>query len=267
MNGTLKPRFLRVPPPMMPLVMPTLYEPIERTFDLNDPDFDPFKNSLHVPMLEETIWLNPLTIEHEFHFDSTLGCFTTDSELKQLLELAYTSTLNINHQRTLARAIEEDPDALRELAQEPSEFSKLVDNNSLIAIEVLKQFVETNKIDDYLASLAEMEVTLNLMEVVNRLALLMQLPIEFTRVFVNKCINACYSIEDKYMKGRLVRMVCLLFQALIRNNNALQENENLLSEILNFSTEYTDTQTGSSLYKMLRTLENTKRPNSKPLPK
>lgn len=69
----------------------------------------------------------------------------------------------------------------------------------------------------FLTALSDMDVTLPSMDVFNRTVNLMNLPPEFIHTFISSCIAGCQSTEDKFMQMRLVRLVCVVIQALIRN--------------------------------------------------
>ncbi|GAA48950.1 UPF0760 protein C2orf29 [Clonorchis sinensis] len=101
-----------------------------------------------------------------------------------------------------------------------------------------------------------MEVTVDSLEVVNRLATRVSLPKEFIQSYISRCMTYCQSLQDKSTQQRNVRIVCVLIQSFIRNKILDIHNENILIEVQRFCVEFNKVPGANPLYRTIKNMES-----------
>lgn len=100
----------------------------------------------------------------------------------------------------------------------PAKLPELLINNPAIALELLLCMTNTAEITKYYDVLASMKLSTALLEVFHGLSRQVELPKEFTQLFVRNQMHQCSysSNENKLNKNRMVRIVIVFLHNILK---------------------------------------------------
>ncbi|EFJ52537.1 hypothetical protein VOLCADRAFT_56095, partial [Volvox carteri f. nagariensis] len=170
---------------------------------------------------------------------------------RDLLTAALRGPLLPAQQQLLLAELDADPRVTLRLGLTPRHLPALVENAPVVATEALLRLLRwPERASQFLAVLARSEMSLHSLEVVNRLTASGAVPTEFVHLYITNCITSCESTQDKYVQNRLVRLVCVFLQSLIRNK--VINIHDLLHEVQAFCINFSRIKEAAKLFRLLK---------------
>ncbi|KAL5457229.1 hypothetical protein EMCRGX_G034474 [Ephydatia muelleri] len=202
---------------------------------------------------DEVTWLNPSGTQYSIQWDDQM-CVGGTTESKRLITKAHREALTPAEHQILLSKLESDPKMVYQIGLSPQKLPQLVERNPTIAIEALYKMSDSPQISEYFITLVNMDMSLHSMEVMNVLTTRVEVSTEFLHLYITNCIKKCRDIQDKSFQSRLVRLLCVFLQSLLRNKIINVQEE--LVEIQSFCVEFSKVKEASALYKLLKSLES-----------
>lgn len=177
-------------------------------------------------------------------------------EVERLFQLALERKLENEEEQQFKDEIKNEPRMLDMIGLTDEVLPLLVEYNPMITVEILMIILKNKNnetIEKYLRQITNINVTLQSLEVVNRLVTQVELPSDFIPYYITRCRKTCEDLEDRAQQGRLVRLVCVFLRALI--NNQLFDIKGMLIEVQSFCIEYSRIREAAGLFRLLKSMD------------
>lgn len=219
-----------------------------------DPEFlRPIPDFIEISPVE-TNWMSPLTVPEVLWDNESQKERAASEEVRELLKSALTNKLSNDQVATVIAALKTDSKLTFKSGISHKNLGDLVEKNSGIAVEIILAIMNSSKVQDYFGELVNIPMSLNSLEVVNKLALMMELPAEFLHLFISNCMNSCKNLKDRYTQTRFVRLLCVFINSLLKNK--VLNNDELYIEIEHFCTEFNTIKEAVLVYKSIKSMPN-----------
>uniref|UniRef100_A0A1I8EFT3 CCR4-NOT transcription complex subunit 11 n=1 Tax=Wuchereria bancrofti TaxID=6293 RepID=A0A1I8EFT3_WUCBA len=152
----------------------------------------------------------------------------------------------------LAEAIAQDPSLAKFIDIPLTKFDKYIDDNPAIAAAIIVTRITQNcsELPQFFQLLAGMKISVQAMEVVNRLCTQVEFPQEYLNSYIATCVRRCEEPDQTpFMQCRQVRVVCVFLSALIRSRT--WDVRPLSVELQAFVLKFNHVREAASLYQAI----------------
>ncbi|OZC09992.1 hypothetical protein X798_03098 [Onchocerca flexuosa] len=176
----------------------------------------------------------------------------TSVEVAELLKKSLVSIITRTEAQKLAEAIAKDPSLAKFIDIPLTKFDKYIDDNPAIAAAVIVARITKNcsELPQFFELLAGMKISVQAMEVVNRLCTQVEFPQEYLNNYIATCLRRCEEPDQTpFMQCRQVRVVCVFLSSLIRSRT--WDVRPLSVELQAFVLKFNHVREAASLYQAI----------------
>ena len=132
----------------------------------------------------------------------------------------------------------------------PHKLADLITHNHTVAQELLVCMTHTNQIQKYYEALHDMKLTSNSLEVFSKVSAAVELPQEYIQIYLNKQMCECRNQQQKFVQQRMVRIVSLFLQSLIKAK-IINFNTDMIMNIQQFCIDFSQVKDANNLMKII----------------